>query len=342
VGGFKNTLMFHSRELHIAPGTSAGGCMKQAFNLPAGSLLDDQDLLSIGPLPPLRTIDEWRRIRQEYLQTLYPEFPFSFADFQRDLLSNTQSLREANSVTLWIGTGLAEQLLLSWMVQLFRVLGIDPEKMRVIQFSHDPITGDEIQSTGMLNPEALKAHPPAISLNEAALASLVAAWSAVTAPEPKKLVAFLNAEPGPLPFLQRSLQSLMFRFPDVETGLGHWEMELLKQVVEKGPTAVKVIGFTMIRGLDSLDWVGDAFLFARLRNLADQSLRQPLISLSGDAAKMREAEVHLTETGKDVLAGKQNSVTVNGIDDWVCGVHLDSVAGQVWFQRNGILVDSHR
>lgn len=334
--------MSQSRELHIAPGTSAGGCMKQALNLPAGNLLDNQDLLSIGPLPPVRTIDEWSRMRQEYLRTLYPEFPFSFADFQRDLVTNTQSLREAKSVTLWIGTGLAEQLLLSWMVQLFRVLGIDPEKMRVIQFSHDPTTGDEIQSLGILNPEALKAHPPAVSLNEAALASLDASWSAVTASEPKYLMAFLNAEPGPLPFLQRSLQSLMFRFPDVETGLGHWDMELLKHVVEKGPTALKVVGFTMIRGLDGLDWVGDAFLFARLRNLADQSLRQPLISLSGDASNMREAEVHLTETGKHVLAGNLNFVTVNGIDDWVCGIHLDSIAGQVWFQRNGILVGNHR
>jgi hypothetical protein len=64
-----------------------------------------------------------------------------------------------------------------------------------------------------------------------------------------------------------------------------------------------------------------------------------LISLS-DAANMREAEVHLTESGKDVLAGRLNFVTVNGIDDWVCGIHLDSVAGHVWFQRNGILVDN--
>jgi hypothetical protein len=53
---------------------------------------------------------------------------------------------------------------------------------------------------------------------------------------------------------------------------------------------------------------------------------------------MRETEAQLTEAGKDVLAGKLNSVTVNGIDDWVCGMHLDSVAGQIWFQRNGILV----
>ena len=87
------------RELHIAPGTAAGGSIKQALNLPAGNLLDNQDLLSCGPLHPLRTLDEWRRNREEYLRTLYSEFQFSFADFHRDLLTNTRTVLEAESVT---------------------------------------------------------------------------------------------------------------------------------------------------------------------------------------------------------------------------------------------------
>ena len=333
-------LMSQSDELHIAPGPSAGGCMQYALNLPAGILLDNQDLHSIGPLPPLHNVQDWTRIREEYLRTLYPEFEFSFKNFHRDLLTNTQRVREANSVTLWIGTGLAEQLLLTWIVQLFRVLRIDPKKLRIIQFSHDAISGDEIQSVGILKPEALCSHPPPFSLDQAAIDSLDEAWLAVTANEPGQLLTFLNGEPGPLPFLKRSLHSLMFRFPDVETGLSRWENELLQQVVEKGPRAVKVIGFTMVSTLYSLDWVGDAWLFARLRKFADRSLRQPLILLNGDPINMRKAEVELTEAGKNVLARKLNAVTANGIDDWVCGIHLDSQAGRVWFQRDGVLVEN--
>lgn len=89
--------MSDCRELHIAPGDSAGGCLKQALNLPQGGLLNKQDLLSCGPLPPLRPLDEWRRIREEYWQTLSPELPFSFADFHRDLLTNTQTIQQAES-----------------------------------------------------------------------------------------------------------------------------------------------------------------------------------------------------------------------------------------------------
>jgi len=69
---------------------------KYAFNLPAGGLLDNRDLLSIGRLPPMRDVDEWKRIREEYLRTLYPEFPFSFADFHRDLLTNTKIVSAAS------------------------------------------------------------------------------------------------------------------------------------------------------------------------------------------------------------------------------------------------------
>jgi hypothetical protein len=55
---------------------------------------------------------------------------------------------------------------------------------------------------------------------------------------------------------------------------------------------------------------------------------------------MRETEVTVTETGKAVLNGGVNAVRLNGIDDWVGGIHLDSAGGEVWFQRDGVLIDS--
>lgn len=337
-----NLLISNCRELHIAPGTSAGGSMKQALNLPPGTLLDNQDLLSCGPLPQLRTLDEWRRIREEYLRSLYSDFQFSFSEFHRDLLTNAKTVLEAESVIVWVGTGLAEQLLLAWMPQFFRLLGIDLQKLRVVQFSNDPSNGEEIQSVGILNPNQLKVHPPAASLEGDALANLDTAWAAVTANNPSQLVAFLAEDPGSLPFLQRSIQWLMYRFPDVETGLSHLQMELLRLVAEKGPSAVKVIGYTMARTIDWLDWVGDAQLFAWLKSLGAPSSEHPLVSFAGNTANMRETEVRLTDVGENVLAGKANFVTLNGIDDWVGGIHLSSAADRVWFQRNGVIVADHR
>jgi Domain of unknown function (DUF1835) len=332
--------MTYRRELHIVNGSSAAGIIKQAFALPRESLLVHDDLLSCGPLFPLRSISEWQKQREKYLRTLY-RFEFSFDSVHRDVLSGTQDLRDAEHLTLWLGTGLAEQLLLAWLIQLFRVIDVDYNKLRIIQFSTDPQRHYEILGIGMLNTDRLKAHPKPSSLDEVAIDSLDRAWNAVTASTPDQLEEFLAAAPGPLPFLQRSLQSLIFRFPDVDSGLSLWDFELLRQVVEKGPTAAKVIGFAIARLIDNLDYVGDAYLFARLKRLGEPSLKQALVSLKGNLAEMRDTEVTETDTGKAVLDGGVNSVVLNGIDDWVGGIHLDSAAGKVWFQSEGVLVDNH-
>jgi Domain of unknown function (DUF1835) len=332
--------MPNSCELHVIPGSSAAGVVKQALDLPRHALVIHDDLLSCGPLFPLRSIDEWRKQREKYLRTLYP-FEFAFDSPYRDLLSCAEELRSAPRVTLWLGTGVADQLLLAWLIQLFRLLSVDPNKLQVIQFSLVPQDSYEILGIGMLNPDQLRAHPEPFFLNQAAIDTLDRAWTAVTDSSPFQLIEFLASAPGPLPFLHRSLQSLMVRFPDVESGLSLWEFEILRQVVEKGPTAVKVIGFTIIRLINHLDCVGDAYLFNRLKRLGGPSLTQPLVSLSGNLSEMRETEVIPTETGLAVLDGDANAVMLNGIDDWVGGIHLDSVAGNVWFQSEGVIVDKH-
>jgi hypothetical protein len=59
-----------------------------------------------------------------------------------------------------------------------------------------------------------------------------------------------------------------------------------------------------------------------------------LLSLIGSCDELQNARVHLTEAGRNVLDSRANFVEMNGIDDWVGGIHLDSSAGRVWFQQN--------
>jgi uncharacterized protein DUF1835 len=331
-----------SLNLHIAPSASAGGLIKQALDLPSAELLDNGDSLSCGPLLPLSGLNEWIRIREEYARTLYPEFEFTFAEYRRDLLSQTEIVRNVDSITVWAGTGLAEQLLLVWIPQFLRLLDVDPEKLRIIQFSTVANNLPEIQSIGILNPNRLKDHPPAKPLDKDSLALLDTAWAAVTANEPWSLVEFLTDDASSLPFLKRSLRWLLYRFPDVESGLSALQMQLLAMVEERGPEAARVIGYTMSRTIDWLDWVGDAQLFAWLKRLGAPSLKYPLVSLIGNPLNMREMEVRITDIGKRVLAQEHNFVVLNGIDEWVGGMHLDSAADRIWFQRNGVIVADYQ
>jgi Domain of unknown function (DUF1835) len=323
------------REIQIAPGLSAAGSLIQAIRPADGDLLANQDVLSCGPVVPFESLDGWRDIRETYWREIYGA-DFSF-DFHRDLLTNAERLRDVTSINLWIGVGAAEQLLLAWTVRLLRSLEIDPALLRVIQFVRDAKRSMDIWGLGLLNPEQLRAHPPPSSLPIEAMAELEDAWTALTSSEPQRLVDLLTQPASHLPYFGSSLRALLDRYPDNHTGLNFAERELLKYVKERGPCVTRVIGHTMGNNFGPDLW-GDAWLFSRLLHLADPALPSPALSLSGNTTSMRTCEVELTETGNELLAGNMNFVELNGIDDWVLGVHLDSSHGSVWYRTSDSIV----
>ena len=86
------------------------------------------------------------------------------------------------------------------------------------------------------------------------------------------------------------------------------------------------------------DGVGDLYLFARMRQLADRQLVEPALVMEGDMSSYRGCEVQLAAAGEAFQEGRRNFVEVNGIDEWVAGVHLDSRTGDVWFRDGEALV----
>lgn len=330
-----------SRSIHVVQGLSAGGSFVQAMNPQPGELLVNEDVLSCGPLLPLRSIEEWARLREAYWDSVASSD--DQRPFNRDLLANSEGLRDADSVTLWLGIGAAEQLLLAWTVKLLKLIG-SRAQIHVVQFTvfgkhkipawaNAPAWG-----VGLLNPEQIKHHPPATPVPAAAILELEHLWEGVTSIDPSALLSVLSEKPSQLPHIRLSLQQLIHRYPDYHTGLGRWDSELLKYTKEKGPTATRIIGHTMGNNFDGSDLVGDPYLFSRLRRLASTDLAHPLVTTSGDPYDMRNCEVVLTDAGESVLAAEANAVELNGIDDWILGVHLDSGRGTVWYQREGTLV----
>jgi uncharacterized protein DUF1835 len=328
--------------VHVAPGLSAASTIRQALNLTAPStLVALDDCLSVGLLQAFESIAQWRTLRDGYWTGLSMEPERSPGTNERspfDLVDRVGVLSNCDSIVLWIGTGLAEQLLLVWFLELLRIVAVDPSRLQVIQYARLGSQRAEVIGIGELNADLLRAHPPAQRLDPAAIAELHAAWSAITSPDPAALLSFLASNPGCLPFLTRDLRFLLDRYPDHRSGLSLWDRLLLERVAEKGPRAVRVIGYTMGHDFYRADWVGDLYLFARLRRMGASDLAHPLLSLNSSTASMRETTVELTDAGRAVLNGEANAVRLNGIDDWVAGVHLDSRADRVWFNRDGILV----
>jgi hypothetical protein len=301
-----------------------------------GELLVNDDVLSCGPLPPFRSLEQWTGLREAYWDSVAPSDSPQPLMFNGDFLENALAIRDADSIVVWLGIGAAEQLLLAWVVQLLKFNG-SRARVSVVQFARVGETSMDVWGLGLLNPERIKHHPPIEQLSAETISELERCWAAVTSPDPAGLLAVLSQTPARLPHFRSSLQRLVHRYPDYRTGLGRWEFELLRSTKEKGPKVARVIGHTIGNNFDA-DLVGDDYLFSRLRRLGDSDLAHPLVTLSGDPSSMRESAVSLTDTGESVLAGRANAIKLNGIDDWVLGVHLDSKQSMVWYQKDGTLV----
>jgi len=197
-----------------------------------------------------------------------------------------------------------------------------------------------VVSIGEVSAEQLKTHGHPAPVSREGIAELKAFWWALTAPRPDELLQSIGRDATAFPLVRRALRTTLDRYPEVKTGLSHWDQELLSHVRSHGPKVVTVIGHLFANALHKNypDVVGDLYLFGRMRQLADRQLVQPAVVMEGDMSSYRGCDVRLTAAGEAFLEGRKNFVEVNGIDDWIAGVHLDSKTRDVWFRDGETLV----
>ncbi len=313
-----------TRALHIVGGDTAALSLKAALRLSLDQLLINQDPLSCGPAPDTDDLGVWRSTRENFLRDMYVDWPdFSFDDCEyadNGLLMNAKRLGQEDDIVVWAGLGLPDQLLLAWVIFLFDRLSLDFSKLRVVQFKRLR-PRQRVFSIGELRPEDFQNYcPEPRQLDSQDVEELRRAWRVYRSDDPTALSKYVAGD-SPMPVLHRALSQLLYRYPDVRSGVGVWDERLLHYTLEKGPAAARVIGYTF--GISELlDCVGDQYLFRRLIGMANPELTSPLISMTGSTRIIRGCEVSLTAFGQNVLSGKANNVHENGIDDWIGGVHL--------------------
>jgi hypothetical protein len=196
-----------------------------------------------------------------------------------DYIGHPLVLTSAGEIVLWLGTSVSQQLMLAWMPQLLRSLGIAIERLRFVQVTQTA-RGKPLASVCLLNADEFRAAPAKQAVNRTQRSYLERVWAAVTAAEPSALLKLFAARKSPLPLLTAALQRVLWRYPDIRTGVNRYEARLLADTPTHGPCDSRVI--------------------------------------------------------------VQSLTALNGIDDWVGGVHLDSRAGNVWYHKDGTLVPSSR
>jgi hypothetical protein len=319
-------------QIDVVPGESAARTVAEALG-PSRQVVPLVDCLTLGPLHPLEDLPEWTSRRRSFWRHIYPA-----QELSDEVISPTSVLADAESITVWLGTGPNDQLALAWLLMVLDKLGRGPAAVGVIQFPDWVFTRTRTPSLALLNSGQLKSHADPVLLTDTELDVLRQAWAAATSPNPDLLTTFLSRKDGCLPVLRSALSQLIWRYPDSGSGLSRWDFRLLANIREHGPRAIMALGHTLSApGWDD-DPVGDGWLFWRARRFASESLAHPLVKLFGSLSDYREATVEVTPAGHAVLAGSANAFDLNGVDDWVGGVHLSSEQGRVWVRENENLV----
>ncbi len=324
--------------LHVINGDIAASTFRQAI-ADTRSIIVHRDVLSCGPTPAFLDVEDWKRQRLDFWNTVVAHDPgFELRTSRSDLLQNVPRIVEARRVYAWAASGNTDQLMVCFLFELLERLGADPGKLELIEFSRDATGGRRIMAMGELDAEEMREHPAPRALQVEEWMAFRQAWRAVSSPDPLKLQVFAGEGLQASDWLRAAVRLMLRRYPDRVHGLPHWDHQLLRNVRRHGPNAARVIGHSLGENLRDGDLTGDLYLFWRLLRMASPALPRPLLTLTGNSGNMRGASVELTEFGARVAEGGASAAAENPVDDWVGGVHLSSAEGNVWFNDGGKLV----
>jgi hypothetical protein len=278
-----------------------------------------RDVLHEGPVPEAAP-EELRRIRAEYLTG---HLGAERAGTMRQLAERDQAL-EANrdgEYVLWFEADLYDQLQVTEILARLADLSVPAGRITLICIGeHAGIA--RFGGLGELTAGQLRELPNTSAcarLTPAALQLATRAWAAFRAPAPGNLGAIAATRLGELRFLGEAFDRLSREYPATRDGLSLAERRVLAAVADGAPDAGTA--FVRAAARETRPYMGDTTCYGRMDRMAAGP--HPLLRLDPPGRPVdRATGTRLTDTGARVLAGQADQVTLNGIDRWIGGVHL--------------------
>jgi len=148
------------------------------------------------------------------------------------------------------------------------------------------------------------------------------AWRAFREPTPEPLDRLRESDTSALPYLSSALTGFLREFPWTIDGLSRSERRLLQLTAAGSLTLASA--FPRMDDAQRAYYVSDE----SLNDIADDlSGATPALLTASDGEGLRRT-VAITDTGREVLAGRLDRVAVCGLDRWFGGTHLQ--AGNIW------------
>jgi len=306
--------------LHIHNGDSTAGTARKA-NLP-GEHLAWREALVCGPAPGHLPEPDFLKVRAGHLSQSYAINQEKCAAELRAMHQALRTFSDHEEVVLWFEHDLFCQVHLIYLLDWFAQRELGQTRLSLICIGDFP--GIEVfHGLGQLNEQQLSSlWPERKEVTGEQLRLATDAWRAYAAPDALLLINLLKTDLSALPFLEIALRKHLQRFPSTRNGLGRVENAGLK-LIASGYRQFKSLFPAFTRHEREYGY-GDAQFYLELKRLAN--VPQPFLINGGnttlDPVRIFLSSFELTEHGVAALAGEEDFIARNGIDEWLGGIHL--------------------
>lgn len=292
--------------LHITDGESVAGTLRESA-VP-GQVSTYGDLMFEGPAPAGLDAEAWIDTRARF----YVDCDYADLDEARQYLEACEGaladFSHHEEVVIWLDQRLSNQLILIKVLDWFSRRDLGGVKLSLLLGNNlGSLPSDQLATLADMR------HP----VTEAQYRTAQAAWSAFTSPDPTDIERVLATDTSSLPDLAAALRRQLEQFPAADNGLSRTEREALSVLSEQGSLSALQL-FVAVQQREEHVFMGDNQFYRVVEELSN--VRHPLVEMSGT--------VTITETGRRVLAGQADHISLNGIDRWLGGVHL--TGDRVW------------
>ena len=309
----------------ITNGESAVSAIKNAEI--KAEFLSWDDILHDGPVINKSSLKEISEIRAQFIS----DIGFSAEEEaqkrfeKRDNL--LQNINEYNEVVLWFEHDLYDQLQLIQLLHYFSLNG-RPENLYLVC---------EDQYIGESSPELLtKNFNLKTKISDSVLKLGSKIWETFSGESPKELEKLLENKNSELPFINDAIKRLLEEFPSELNGLSRSENQILKIVEDESKTPGEL--FKEFLSKEDPKYHGDWTVFRYIHLLCN--LEHPLLKYSNgtknfppeNEKKYFDEKIEITPKGREVLNNRKNNLSVNGIDKWIGGIHLNK--NNIWIRKS--------
>ena len=312
------------RLLHVLNGDSVRMTLEHS-DLP-GAFAPYADILHEGPVPRATDTPAWRETRARFIaEAGYGTYAEALRTYER-WDASLAAYADYDEVVLWFEHDLFDQLLLVRHLDWFSRRDLGTTTLSLICIGEFP-GFDDFHGLGELDADQLasllgtrqRVSAPQLALGRRA-------WQAFTASDPSELVTIAREPTTELPFLAGALERFLEEYPAEGSGLPRTERHILELLARAARSPHDL--FRAQQGCEERVFMGDSTFWHRLRTLAAGPT--PLVRLEVESMagpELPSGMAHITDAGREVLAGRADWIRLAGFDRWLGGNHLIATLG---------------